>query len=111
MKNAAKINEKYLKQKDKTTVAFSKLKDLGAKFELLREENRIFRQFYQKNILEFNKRDIYEREVDEIFADFNKAMNEKNNFIVKNMDSLENTVEGFTYCKSKVLRDFIGRDL
>ena len=71
----------------------------------------MFRKFYQKNVMEFKKRDLYEKELDEIFADFNKGLNMKDDFITKNMDALETTVDSFTFCKSKVLRDFINRDL
>ena len=85
-----------------------RLKD---EYGLEKEENRLFRKFYAKNVMEFRKMDIYEKEVDDIFADFNQAINMKNQFILKNMDELEKTVDGFTLCKSKILRDFITRDL
>eukprot|EP00347_Sterkiella_histriomuscorum_P011056 403373920 len=98
-------------QKFRTSQAFEKLAKLQKQYELVCNENHIFRKFYQKNVLEFNKRDIYEREVDEIYSDFNQGLNLKDHFILNNMGKLEETVESFTYCKSKILRDFINKDL
>lgn len=48
---------------------------------MLKTENGYLRKCFIKNIREYNKRDLYEREVDEIYADFNKAANENHNFI------------------------------
>ncbi|CDW84569.1 UNKNOWN [Stylonychia lemnae] len=107
----SRLQEKYESQKERQEKAFEKLSKLRSEYQLLSNENHIFRKYYQKNVLEFNKRDIYEKELDDIYTDFNKGMNMKDQFIVKNMDELERTVESFTYCKSKVLRDFINKNL
>jgi hypothetical protein len=105
------LKSKLSEERKTCSAAFSKLNKLKTKFVVLREENDALRRFYTKNIYEYNKKDVFEKEVDEIYNDFNKAINARGNFIKKHIDTLEKTVEGFTYCKSKILRDYIGRDL
>ena len=57
--------------------------------ELVKSENAMLRKCFIRNIREFNKKDKYDFEADELYADFNKAVNESNNFIFQNMDRLE----------------------
>ncbi len=65
------------------------------------------RKFYAKNVLEYNKKDLDERDVEDVYADFNKALNLKDHFILDGLGKLEEEIEEMTLCKSKKLRDFI----
>ena len=67
------------------------------------------RKFYAKNVLDFNKKDLDEREVDDVYADFNKALDLKDHFILDGLGKLEEDIEGMTLCTSKLLRDFINK--
>ena len=71
----------------------------------------MYRRFYSRNVIDQIKKDDFEQNMDQIFKDFNMAMQSKENFIAQNMDILERVVDKTSIIKRDSLRDLLFGDL
>ena len=71
----------------------------------------MYRKFYARNVVDQIKKDDFDHNVDSMFKDFNVAMGSKDNFIMENMDGLDELVDKSSMIKSESMRKLLFGDL
>ena len=96
---------------DKADKAFELLETLKGKYNLVKDLNLMYRRFYSRNVIDQINKDDFEQSMDEIFKDFNMAMQSKDNFISQQMQILERVIDKSSIIKSESLRELLFGDL
>jgi hypothetical protein len=75
--------------KDKLNGTLNLLDQLQTQCDIHKDVNVLFRKFYARNIISQMNQDEYDEYLEKGLRDFNKALNNRSNFISRELEALE----------------------